>query len=400
MKAVVYTGKQKMEVKDVEKSKIQDPRDAILRVTSAAICGSDLHMYDGRTDMEPGRVFGHEIMGIIDEVGDAVTSLKTGDRVVLPFNIACGFCMNCTRGFTNACLTANPDGVAAGYGYADMGPYQGGQAQYVRVPFAEFNAVKLPGEEGDEFENDFLLLSDIFPTGYHGAELAKVQTGSTVAVFGAGPVGLMAAMSSILKGASEVYIVDRSEERLAIAEEMGAIPISFADGDPAEQIMEIRKNNPLIQASYKPGEEKMSGVMCGIDAVGYQARSIENPDKSEDPMAVMKQLAKVVNPTGNIGIVGVYMPQDPEGIDKNAKEGMYLMPWGQIFEKGIAIGMGQTPVKKYVDHLRDLIIAGKAKPSVIVSHTLKIEDAPEAYKLFDLRGMGEGEEYTKIVLNP
>ncbi len=399
MKAMVYKGDHHVAVEEVENPILEDSRDAILRVTSTAICGSDLHMYDGRTEMKKNSVFGHEIMGVIDEVGDAVTSIRKGDRVVLPFNISCGFCFNCTRGYTSACLTTNPEGVGAAYGYAGMGPYRGGQAEFVRVPFADFNCLKLPGTPGDELEEDFLMLADIFPTGYHACELANVQPGSTVAIFGAGPVGLLAAHSAFIRGASQVFVVDQSEERLAIAEKLGAIAINFTEGDPVEQIIEARRSNPLIMEAFRPGEEKMIGVMCGIDAVGYQARSIEQQGV-EDSTAVIKQLVRVVNPTGHIGIVGVYMPKDPGAPNAKAQKGFFDLPWGDIFHKGLSIGTGQTPVKKYNTFLRDLIIAGQAKPSLIVSHKVELDEVTEAYRLFDWRGVGEGKEYTKIVLKP
>jgi glutathione-independent formaldehyde dehydrogenase len=399
MKVVTYKEKNMMEVKEIDKPKIEEPTDIILRITSAAICGSDLHMYDGRTIMEKGRSFGHEIMGIIDEVGGAVTTLKKGDRVVLPFNQSCGFCFNCVRGYTSACLVTNPDGVGGGYGYAAMGPYQGGQAEYIRVRFADFNCLKVPGKEGDEFEDDFILLADIFPTGYHATELAMVKPGSTVAVFGAGPVGLLSAYSAIIKGASMVFVVDSVEERLNRAEKIGAIPINYKDGDPVKAIKKIIKNNPLIQGSHRPGEEKMDGVMCGIDAVGYQARSRENPDE-EDSTQVLRDLAELVNPTGAVGLIGVFQKADPLAEDEKKKQGILEVPLGDFWNKGITIGMGQCPVRKYDHMLRDLIIAGKAKPSFIVSHHITIDEAPEAYEMFDMRGTGEGEPYTKIIINP
>lgn len=397
MKAVIYQEKNKMVVRDIDKPVIEDSRDVILRITSSGICGSDLHMYDGRTGMEKGRSFGHEIMGIIDEVGDAVHALKEGDRVVLPFNLSCGFCFNCMRGYTNACLTTNPEGVGGGYGYAGMGPYQGGQAQFIRVPFADFNCLKLPGEEGDEFEDDFLLLSDIFPTGFHATELAKVQAGSTVAVFGAGPVGLLSAYSARIKGAARVFIVDCVEERLRRGESIGAIPINFKEKDPVKAIKEYLKKDRLRQGSLRPGEEKMEGVMCGIDAVGYQSRSRENGEE-EDSTQVLRDLAEVVNPTGSVGLIGVYMDEDPGAADGQKKEGVLPVPLGAFWKKGITIGMGQCPVRQYDWRLRDLIIAGKAKPSFIVSHRVPIDEAPEMYEKFDLRGLGEGEPYTKIII--
>jgi glutathione-independent formaldehyde dehydrogenase len=230
VRAVVYKEPYKVAVENVPDPKIEHPQDVIVRISSTAICGSDLHIYEGRTAAKPGIVFGHENLGIVEEIGSGVVSLKKGDRVVMPFNVACGFCFNCERGYTAYCLTVNPGFAGGAYGYVAMGPYMGGQAQYLRVPFADFNALKLP--PGTEHEEDFVLLADVFPTGYHGAELAHVSPGETVAIFGAGPVGLMAAYSCLLRGASEVYVVDRVPERLAKAKQISAIPIDFSKGDP------------------------------------------------------------------------------------------------------------------------------------------------------------------------
>lgn len=398
MKAVMYKGPKDIVVEDVQQPRIEDPRDAIVKMTSAAICGSDLHMYEARTGAKPGTIFGHENMGVVSEVGPGVTDIRVGDRVVMPFNVACGFCFNCVRGFTQACLTTNPDQPSAAYGYVDMGPYPGGQAEYLRVPFADFNCLKLPGRPGDDMEDDFVLLADIFPTGYHAAELADVQPGSTVAVFGAGPVGLLAAYSALIRGASEVYVVDAAPERLRLAQSIGAIPIDFLKGDPVEQIFEIRTRNPKIMGAKRPGEVKMPGVMCGIDAVGYQAHGYDDP-ASEKPTQVIDSLVRVVNATGHIGLIGVYFPEDPGAKGPHA-HGNFILPLGQIFSKGLSIGMGQTPVKKYNMFLRDLIIGGRAKPSFIVSHHMPLEQAPEAYAKFDLRGSGEGKDFTKVVLKP
>jgi glutathione-independent formaldehyde dehydrogenase len=195
VKAVVYKGPFSVAVEEVPEPRIEAASDALVRITTTNICGSDLHMYEGRTSVEEGKVLGHENMGIVEEVGSAVSWIKVGDRVSVPFNIACGTCRNCVAGWTSFCLRTNPtEGVdGAAYGYAQMGPYQGGQAEYLRVPFADFNCLELP--EGDEHEADFAMLSDIFPTGYHGAEIADVRPGETVAVFGAGPVGIMSAYS-------------------------------------------------------------------------------------------------------------------------------------------------------------------------------------------------------------
>ena len=393
MKAVSYEGTHKMKVTEHPKPELQAPSDAILRVTTSGICGSDLHMYDGRTPLKEGMVVGHEIMGVIESVGDAVRSIKKGDRVVLPFNIACGFCFNCVRQHTEACLTMNPEAPHAAYGYAGMGPYQGGQAEFVLVPYADFNCLKLPGKPGDEWEDDFLLLSDVFPTAYHATELACVSPGKTVAVFGAGPVGLLSAYCSLLKGAAEVYVVDSVDERLQKARELGAIPVNFSEGDPVEQIFELRKKNRGIQQSLRPGEEKMKGVDCAIDAVGYQARDNENPGK-EKATQVLENCLKVVNATGHIGMIGVYMAPDPGGKDEKAKNGIYNFPLGDFFDKGVTMGSGQAPVKKYNEYLRDMIVNGRAKPGKIVSHHIRIEDAPDAYSKFDKRIEG----YTKVLI--
>jgi glutathione-independent formaldehyde dehydrogenase len=393
MKAVTYEGVRKMSVSNQSKPQIESPTDAILRVTTAGICGSDLHMYEGRTPLEKGTVVGHEIMGVIEEIGEAVRSVKKGDRVVLPFNISCGYCFNCHRGHTEACLTMNPESPHAAYGYAGMGPYQGGQAEFVLVPYADFNCLKLPGKPGDEWEDDFLLLSDVFPTAFHATELACVGTGKTVAVFGAGPVGLLSAYCSLLKGASEVYVVDNIPERLQKAEELGAIAVDFSDGDPVEQIFELRKQNPGIQQSLRPGEEKMKGVDCAIDAVGYQARDDENPEE-EKPTQALENCLRVVNATGSIGMIGVYIAPDPGAKDEQAKNGVFPFAMADFFDKGITMGSGQAPVKKYNEYLRDLIVNGRAKPSQIVSHHITIEQAPEAYEKFDKRVDG----YTKVLI--
>jgi glutathione-independent formaldehyde dehydrogenase len=393
MKAISYEGKHRMSVSNHKNPSIKAPTDALLRVTTSGICGSDLHMYDGRTPLEKGTIVGHEIMGVIEEVGDAVSSIQKGDRVVLPFNIACGFCYNCHRGNTHACLTMNPEGASAAYGYAGMGPHAGGQAEFVLVPHADFNCLKLPGLPGDQWEDDFLLLSDVFPTGFHATELACVRAGKTVAIFGAGPVGLLAAYSSLLKGASEVYVVDNIPERLQKVEEMGAIPVNYGDGDPVEQIFKLRKKNKAIQQSHRPGEEKLQGVDCAIDAVGYQARDDKHPSK-EKPTQVLENVVRVVNPAGAVGLIGVFIAPDPGAEDKDAGKGIFPFPLANFFDKALSLGTGQAPVKKYNEYLRDLIVNGRAKPSMIVSHRIGIEEAPDAYEKFDKRIDG----YTKVLI--
>ncbi|MEV5538807.1 glutathione-independent formaldehyde dehydrogenase [Saccharopolyspora shandongensis] len=377
MKAVVYQEPFSVAINEVDRPTIQHPNDVIVRITSTAICGSDLHMYEGRTAAEPGIVFGHENMGIIEETGSGVAGLNRGDRVVMPFNVACGFCKNCMAGNTGFCLTVNPGFAGGAYGYVAMGPYTGGQAEYLRVPFADFNCLKLPAD--GSHEADFVLLADIFPTGYHGCELAQVSPGESVVVYGAGPVGLMAAYSALLRGAARVFCVDRVPERLAKAEEIGAIPIDFSAGDPVEMIKE-----------KTDGE----GTDKGVDAVGYQAQVGDG--SKEEPAIVLNSLIETVRPTGRLGVPGLYVPADPGGPNEEAKKGMLLVSVGRMFEKGQVIGTGQCNVKRYNRQLRDMIIAGRAKPSFVVSHELSLTEAPDAYRKFDQRIEG----YTKVVLHP
>lgn len=393
MKALVYHGPKTVSVDEVDDPKISKPTDAIIKVTSAAICGSDLHMYEGRSPAEKGVVFGHEIMGIVEEVGTGVQQIKVGDRVVLPFNIACGLCFNCTRGYTNACLNLNPDGVGAGYGYAGMGPYRGGQAEKVLVPYVDFNALKLPGKALDEHEDDFLMLADIFPTAWHATKLAKVDVGHSTAIYGAGPVGLLSVLSAKLQGAGPIFIIDHHEDRLKLAEQFGAIPINFTKNDPIKFIEDVARKSSNDMA--QPGEEKMTGVLSGIDAVGYQSLSFGDPT-SEKHHEVIHSLADLVQPTGSIGLIGVYFPEDPGANDENAKKGVFPIPLGTLWDKGITVGMGQCPVKQYDAFLRQAVVTGAASPGKIVSHHISLNEAPEFYKRFDDREDG----VIKVVIRP
>ncbi|KAJ3824315.1 hypothetical protein F5880DRAFT_1717034 [Lentinula raphanica] len=381
MRAVVYEKPFSVSVLEVPKPSILHPDDVIVKVTTTCICGSDLHMYEGRTAAEPGIVFGHENMGIVEEIGSGVTLLKKGDRVVMPFNVACGRCANCEGGRTAFCTIVNPGFFHSPTKilarYVAMGPYPGGQAEYVRVPFADFNALVLP--PGTEHEEDFALLADIFPTGWHGVQLSGFQPGESVVVFGAGPVGLMAAYSAILRGASEVFVVDRVPERLHKAREIGAIPIDFSASDPVDQIIKMRG-----------GKE----VDRGVDAVGYQA--VTGDGKTEQPNVVLEALIRVVRPTGGLGIPGLYVPSDPGANDSAAAKGYISFPFGKLFEKGLTLGTGQCNVKAYNRFLRDLIVSGRAKPSFVVSHNLSLDSAAEAYEKFDKRIDG----YTKVLLHP
>ena len=377
MKALVYNGPCDVQVKDMPDATIEKPTDVLVRITTTNICGSDLHMYEGRTAMETGRILGHENMGEVIAVGKAVDRIKVGDMVCLPFNIGCGFCENCERGLTGFCLTCNPGNAGAAYGFAGMGPYSGGQAELLRVPYGDFNCLVLP-KDAKEKENDYVMLSDIFPTGYHATELAQMKPGDAVAIYGAGPVGLMAAMSAIIKGASQVFVVDVHKDRLALAEKMGAIAINDTEGDGVEQIKELTGGQ---------------GADCGCECVGYQCCDKHG---KEVPSLTMNNLVEVVKPTGGIGVVGVFVPEDPKAKDELAKVGKLAFDFGKFWFKGQRIGTGQANVKAYNRNLARLIEAGKAKPSQIISHELALADAPHAYQKFDERADG----WTKVILKP
>ena len=377
MKALVYNGPMDVQVKSVPDAKIERPTDVLVEITSSNICGSDLHMYEGRTNMEIGRILGHENLGVVTEVGRAVDRVRVGDRVCLPFNIGCGFCENCERGLTGFCLTVNPGFAGGAYGFAGMGPYSGGQAQLLRVPYGDFNCLVLP-PDAQEKENDYVMLSDIFPTGYHATELAGVKPGDSVVIYGAGPVGLMAAYSANLKGASKVMVVDTHKDRLKLAEQIGAIAIDDTEGDGVARILELTAGK---------------GADRGCECVGYQCC---NMHREEVPNLTMNNLVKTVKATGGIGVVGVFLPEDPGAKDKLAKEGKIAFDFGQFWIKGQHVATGQANVKAYNRKLCNLIEAGKAKPSWIISHELPLDQAPEAYKNFDERKDG----WTKIVLKP
>ena len=377
MKALVYNGPHDVQVKTVPDAKIERHTDVLVKITTTNICGSDLHMYEGRTNMEAGRILGHENMGVVIEVGKAVDRVKVGDRVCLPFNIGCGFCENCERGLTGYCLTVNPGSAGGAYGFAGMGPFSGGQAELLRVPYGDFNCLVLPAD-AQEKENDYAMLSDIFPTGYHATELAGVIPGDTVVIYGAGPVGLMAAHSANLKGASKVMVVDVHKYRLKLAEEIGAIAIDDTEGGGVDQILALTNGK---------------GADRGCECVGYQCC---NMHREEVPSLTMNNLVKTVKATGGIGVVGVFLPADPLAKDALAKEGKMAFDFGQFWFKGQRVATGQANVKAYNRKLCNLIEAGKAKPSWIVSHELPLDQAVDAYKNFDERKAG----WTKVVLKP
>jgi threonine dehydrogenase-like Zn-dependent dehydrogenase len=267
--------------------------------------------------------------------------------------------------------------AGAAYGFAGMGPFNGGQAEYLRVPFGDFNCLRLP-PDAQEKETDYVMLSDIFPTGWHATELAGVRPGDSVVVYGAGPVGLMAAYSATIKQARQVMIVDRHPDRLALAEKIGVIPIDDSKVDPVKKVQELTNG---------------VGADRGCECVGYQAH---DPQGHEHPNMTMNRLVESVKFTGGIGVVGIFLPKDPNGPDPLEKQGQIAFDMGWFWFKGQQVGTGQADVKRYNRQLRDLIHVGKAKPSFIVSHRLPLDQAPDGYKHFDTRDKG----WTKVVLRP
>ena len=377
MKAVIYNGPRDVSVSNVADAKIEKPTDVLVRLTTTNICGSDLHMYEGRTSFEKGRIFGHENLGVVIEVGAGVDRIKKGDRVCLPFNVGCGFCENCERGLTGFCLTCNPGTAGAAYGFAEMGPYEGGQAELLRVPYADFNCLKLP-PDAEEKEDDYVMLSDIFPTGWHSTELAGLRAGESVAIYGAGPVGLMAAHAAAIQGAAQIFVVDSHDDRLKLAAALGAIPVDMRKCDPVEEIL---------------NQTDGRGTDRGCECVGYQCCDKHGRESNN---VTMNMLVKSTRATGGIGVVGVFVPQDPNGPDELAKNGQMAFDFGTFWFKGQQIRTGQANVKAYNRRLRDLIHVGKATPSRIISHRLGLDEAPDAYRHFDARDEG----WTKVVLKP
>ncbi|MFG2043419.1 glutathione-independent formaldehyde dehydrogenase [Dactylosporangium sp. NPDC048998] len=382
MRAVVYEGPRSVAVKDVPDARIERPTDVLVKITTTNICGSDLHMYEGRTDMETGRVLGHENVGQVIEVGAAVDRVRVGDMVCVPFNISCGFCANCERGLTAFCLTTNPDPRMAGaaYGFADMGPYNGGQAELLRVPYGDFNCLVLPQNAHDrDWQREYVMLADIFPTGWHATQLACVQPGDTVVIYGAGPVGQMAALSAGIKNASKVMVVDHHKDRLELAETIGAITIDESRESVIDRVME--ETNGL-------------GADRGCECVGYQAH---DPQEHEQPNRTLNSLVQSVRFAGTIGVVGVFIRKDPGSPDPNYREkGELGFDYGEFWTRGQSMGTGQCNVKNYNRSLLRLIEEGRAKPSFVVSHELALDRAPAGYDHFDKRTNG----WTTVVLHP
>jgi glutathione-independent formaldehyde dehydrogenase len=336
-RAVVYVAPGKVEVRSIDFPKMVDPRGrkiehgVILKVVVTNICGSDQHMVRGRTTAPAGLVLGHEITGEVIEVGSDVEFIEVGDLVSTPFNVACGRCRNCRERETGVCLTVNPGRAGGAYGYVDMGGWIGGQAQYVMVPYADFNLLKFPDKaQAMEKILDLTCLTDILPTGYHGCVSAGVTTGSTVLISGAGPVGLAAAASALLLGAAVVIVADFNKERLGQAASFGCVPLDLSQGGTLPQ---------RIQQILKVPE-----VDCAVDCVGFEARQ---QGGAEQPAVVLNQLMEVTRAAGRIGIPGLYVTEDPGAKDAAAKTGNLSLRFGLGWAKTHAFFTGQTPVLKY-----------------------------------------------------
>lgn len=389
MKAVCWFGKRDMRVERVPDPKLLNPRDCIVKITRSAICGSDLHMYDGYIPtMEQGDIVGHEFMGEVVEVGPEVKKLKVGDRVVVPFTICCGQCFFCKQGLWSACDNTNPNAWmleamygyngAALYGYSHLyGGYAGGQAQYARVPFADVGPIKIENDLPDE---KILFLSDIFPTGYQAAEYCDIKPGQTIAIWGCGPVGLFAIKSAFLFGAEKVIAIDRFEDRLRLAAECGAEVVNYTDTDDLiESLKEITGG---------------IGPDACIDAVGLESHGhsvdwVVDSAKQKlmlqmDRANVLRQAIQVCRKGGVVSVPGVYA----SFIDK--------FPFGAAFAKGLTFKMGQTHMINYLRPLLERVERGEIDPSFVISHRVALDDVPKMYNTF----VNKQDHCTKVVIDP
>src|SRR5579862_7493234 len=348
------------------------PHGVILKVVTTNICGSDQHMVRGRTTAPKGLILGHEITGEIIEKGSDVEMLNVGDLVTVPFNIACGRCRNCREGKTGICLTVNPARPGAAYGYVDMGGWVGGQAEYVLVPYADFNLIKFPNKEKAMAKiKDLTLLSDIFPTGYHGCIQAGVGPGTTVYIAGAGPVGLAAAAGAQLLGAAVIIVGDLIPERLAQAKANGWETVDVSkDASVGDQIAQI-VGEPLVD--------------CGVDAVGFEARGHGHAGATKEaPATVLNSLMTITRAGGAIGIPGLYVTDDPGGIDDAAKTGNLSIRIGLGWAKSHYFATGQCPVMKYNRQLMMAILHNKIHVAKAVNVTvISLDEEPTGYKDFD-----------------
>ncbi len=392
-KGVVYAGQGKVEVQDIGYPELTLPpgvpgrnrkceHGVILKLVATNICGSDQHMVRGRTTAPVGQTLGHEITGEIIEAGSDVEFLAVGDLVSAPFNIACGRCRNCKEGRTGICLNVNVARPGAAYGYVDMGGWKGGQAEYVMVPYADFNLLKFPDKDQAMAKiKDLTMLSDIFPTGYHGAYTAGVGTGATVYVAGAGPVGLACAASCQLLGAAVVIVGDMNKERLAQARSFGCATIDLTKDaalpDMIEQILKI----PEVDAA--------------VDCVGFEARGHGADSGEEQPATVLNAAMTVTRAGGAIGIPGLYVTEDPGASEESAKTGNLSMRLGLGWAKSLSFATGQCPVMRYHRQLMMAILNDKVQIAKAVNATvITLDEAPQGYADFD-KGTAK-----KFILDP
>ena len=383
--AVVYQGPGKVSVEAIPypKFELQDgpgvnpanvgrkvPHAVILKVVSTNICGSDQHMVRGRTTAPVGLALGHEITGEVIETGPDVEFIKVGDVCSVPFNIACGRCRNCKEGKTGICLNVNPDRPGSAYGYVDMGGWVGGQAEFALVPYADWNLLKFPDKDKAMAKIlDLTMLSDIFPTGFHGAFTAGTKPGSTVYVAGAGPVGLAAATSAQLLGAAVVIVGDLNAERLAQARSFGCETVDVSQGDPRDQIEQILG---------------VPEVDCAVDAVGFEARGHGTGSAKEAPATVLNSLMEITAAGGALGIPGLYVTGDPGAVDEAAKVGSLSISLGTGWAKSLSFTTGQCPVMRYHRGLMQAILNDKVQIGKNVNATvIPLADAPAGYAEFD-----------------
>jgi len=395
-RAVAYKGTGKVEVIDIDYPtfELKDgpgvnpanvgrkvPHGVILKTVATNICGSDQHMVRGRTTAPIDLVLGHEITGEVAEVGSDVEFIKVGDIVSVPFNISCGRCRNCKERKTGICLNVNPDRPGSAYGYVDMGGWVGGQAEYVLVPYADWNLLKFPDkDQALEKIMDLTMLSDIFPTGFHGCIKAGVGVGSTVYIAGAGPVGLAAATGAQLLGAAVVIVGDMNADRLAQARSFGCETVDLTKGGPVEQIEQILG---------------VPEVDCGVDAVGFEAKGYGSDSSHEAPATVLNSLMDITAAGGSLGIPGLYVTGDPGGTDEAAQKGSLSISLGTGWAKSLAFTTGQCPVMKYNRGLMMAILHDKVHIAKNVNaKAISLGDAPRGYAEFDAGAA------TKYVLNP
>jgi glutathione-independent formaldehyde dehydrogenase len=373
-RGVAYVGPGKVEVQSIDFPKLVGPggrkcdHGVILKMVSTNICGSDQHMVRGRTTAPSGLVLGHEITGEVIEAGRDVEFIKVGDLVSVPFNIACGRCRNCKERNTGVCLNVNPARPGGAYGYVDMGGWVGGQAEYVMVPYADWNLLKFPDKDRALAKiRDLTCLTDILPTGYHGCITAGVTTGSTVLVSGAGPVGLAAAAAAFLLGAAVVIITDFNKDRLAHAHSFGCETIDLSEGGTITERIEQIIGVPEVD--------------CAVDCVGFEAKGQGGADQ---PAVVLNQLMEVTRAAGAIGIPGLYVTADPGAKDEAAKTGNLILRLGLGWAKSHSFFTGQTPVMKYNRGLMMAILHGRIQIAKAVNvQIITLDQAPQGYKDFD-----------------